>query len=94
MLLIGISVDPGRTAMAGGFLRKTKKKNIDLWGFYPHVKQFHRLSLAKASISTFSTIYRNSTIKENSLGSFVNYELVHIISSCRQKIMNYFHLPQ
>lgn len=33
MLLIGISVDPGRTAMAGGFLRKTKKKNIDLWVF-------------------------------------------------------------
>lgn len=26
MLLIGISVDPGRTAIAGGFLRKRKKK--------------------------------------------------------------------
>lgn len=33
MLLIGISVDPGRTAIAGGFLRKTKKKNTVLQGF-------------------------------------------------------------
>lgn len=33
MLLIGINVDPGRTAIAGGFLRKTKKKNIVLQVF-------------------------------------------------------------
>lgn len=30
MLLIGISVDPGRTAIAGGFLRKRKKKKREI----------------------------------------------------------------
>lgn len=33
MLLIGISVDPGRTAIAGGFLRKKKKREIEFCVF-------------------------------------------------------------
>lgn len=37
MLLIGISVDPGRTAIAGSFLRKKKKKRkYSFVYFYPH----------------------------------------------------------
>lgn len=40
MLLIGISVDPGRTAIAGSFLRKKKKKkgNIVLCIFILTIK--------------------------------------------------------
>lgn len=53
MLLIGISVDPGRTAIAGAFLRKTKKKNtilqvVGLFLFlFPLIFSLHRHSISK-----------------------------------------------
>lgn len=40
MLFIGISVDPGRTAIAGGFLRKKKKGNIVLCAFILALNNF------------------------------------------------------
>lgn len=56
MLLIGISVDPGRTAIAGGFLKKKKKKNTVFVFVLPSHQIIPYASHSKGHYKHISTI--------------------------------------